>query len=691
MVFSSMNSVLSRLRQIVGPETGADAGDSELLAAYNGGDVEAFEQLVRRHGRLVLAVCRRMLGNEHDADDAFQATFMILARKAGSLRVQTNLSSWLYSVACRTADKARRGAARRRRREEVVATMTREETSASTDDNSVRVVLDEEVNRLPEKYRLPVLLCYLEGISGEEAARRLCCSLSAVKMRLSRARELLRARLGRRGVAISAITLGTFLEDQVASAAMPAPLLTTTIQAAEAFAANPANSATGAAALAQGVIRDMSLAKLKLAALVVLTLGILGVGVSLALPGRPAIEATPNAEADVAKAVEVKPVAERDDGPVDKLSAAARSNRLGFELLGKVAAPDTNAFLSPYSISAALSMTYAGARGDTADEIASTLHFAPDQDRWHPAFGALQASLRPNGAKPAYELHVANRLWGHKTTTFHEPFLKTTREHYGAGIEPVDFEDTEAARKTINTWVEKQTKDKIQELLKKGDLTRLTRLVLTNAIYFNSAWQYPFFPEFTKDEAFHRPGGEALKVPMMRTAEVFGYAAGEGFEAVSIPYKDRALSMVIVLPKKRDGLEAVEKWMTGARLQEVVQNMKQERVDLTLPKFKLLERYALNEVLAEMGMKKSFRPEADFSGICSEKPLFIAKVIHQAMVSVDEKGTEAAAATAVVMDSGAPPPKAIPVKVDHPFLFLIRENKTGAVLFLGRLVNPAAK
>jgi serpin B len=536
-----------------------------------------------------------------------------------------------------------------------------------------------------------VLLCYLEGIGGEEAARRLRCSLSAVKMRLSRARELLRARLGRRGVAVSAVALGTLLEGQPASG-MPAPLLTTTIQAAEAFAANPASSATSAAALAQGVIRDMSLAKLKLAALAVVTLGILGVGVGLALPGRPAVDATPNAEADVAKAVEVKRVAERDDGPVDKLSAATRSNRLGFELLDRVAARDQNAFLSPYSISAALSMTYAGARGDTADEIASTLHFAPDQDRWHPAFGALQGSLRPTGAKPAYELHVANRLWGHKTATFHEPFLKTTREHYGAGIEPVDFEDTEAARKTINTWVEKQTKDKIQELLKKGDVSRFTRLVLTNAIYFNSAWQHPFFPEFTKDEAFHRPGAEAIKVPMMHGVEVLGYTDGEGFQAVSIPYKDGALSMVIVLPKKVDGLEAVEKWMTGARLQEVVQKMKRERVDLTLPKFKLLERYGLRDALESMGMRKAFSSnEADFSGI-SKEPFFIAKVIHQAMVSVDEKGTEAAAATAVTEDtSAAAPPPAITIKADHPFLFLIRENKTGAVLFLGRLVNPATK
>jgi serpin B len=220
----------------------------------------------------------------------------------------------------------------------------------------------------------------------------------------------------------------------------------------------------------------------------------------------------------------------------------------------------------------------------------------------------------------------------------------------------------------------------------------LTRLVLTNAIYFNSAWQYPFFPEFTKDEAFHRLGAEAIKVPMMHGSEMLGYTDGEGFQAVSIPYKDGALSMVIVLPKKVDGLEAVEKWMTAARLQEVVQNMKRQRVDLTLPKFKLLERYALGQVLEEMGMKKSFRTEADFSGICSEKPFFIARVIHQAMVSVDEKGTEAAAATAAVEGgTGAPPPRAIAIKVDHPFLFLIRENKTGAVLFLGRLVNPAAK
>ena len=298
-----------------------------------------------------------MLGNDHDADDAFQATFMVLARKAGSLTGKESVANWLYGVACRTAMKARVGAGRRRRREEVVAAMTREETSDDVAEALVCPVLDEEVNRLPDKYRLPVLLCYLEGESNEEAARRMRCSIGAIKMRLLRARELLRNRLTRRGVAVSAVALGTLLERSAASAAVPATPIASICNAANLFAAGSASSAT-AAALAQGVIRDMQFAKMKLAAVTILGLGVLGLGIGLAVEGRT-MPTPRNTNDDVAaasadaKVAEPKPAVERDDGPINKASAAARNNRFGFELLGRVAKADQNAFCRR-SISAAL-------------------------------------------------------------------------------------------------------------------------------------------------------------------------------------------------------------------------------------------------------------------------------------------------------------------------------------------------
>lgn len=691
-----MNPMLERLRQMVGPGPGEAVSDARLLTAFAAGQTEVFEELVRRHGRMVLSVCRRVLGNEHDADDAFQATFLVLARKAGSLTGQERVSSWLYGVACRTALKARVGAERRRRREESVAAMTREDASPEPPDALVCPVLDEEVNRLPEKYRLPVLLCYLEGQSNEEAARQIRCSLGAVKMRLLRARELLRKRLTRRGVAVSAVALGTLLDRSAASAGVPETLTNTTLKAAEAFAAGSASSATSAALLAQGVIRDMTLAKLKMAAVAVLSLCVAGAGIGLALASRvpPAPAAAPEAVVEVAAVPEAKPVVERDDGPVDRNAAATANNRFGFELLGKAVKSDQNAMLSPYSISAALSMTYAGARGDTAAEMAQTLHFSPDQAKWHPAFAELNAGLKPTGDKPAYELHVANRLWGASNAQFHDAFLKVTKDQYNAPIEPVDFKgNVEATRKRINTWVEEQTKDKIKELIKPTDVEPETRLVLTNAIYFKSAWHHPFSKKATKPETFRRSADDTVKVPMMHAVADSSFAETKDFDLLELRYAQGALSMWVVLPKTADGLPAVEKELTFAQLKEAMSNARARRVDIKLPKFKLEVTYYLEKVLPGMGMPRAFDARrADFSGMSSEA-FMINKVIHKAMIDVDEEGTEAAAATAVIMGPTGVPPRLKPAtfNADHPFLFLIRENRTGTVLFLGRLVNPATK
>jgi serpin B len=365
-------------------------------------------------------------------------------------------------------------------------------------------------------------------------------------------------------------------------------------------------------------------------------------------------------------------------------------------LLGRVSKPDTNAIVSPFSISAALSMTYAGARGYTAAEMARTLHFATEHTRWHPAVGALSADLQPADEKPTYELRIANRLWGQRGAQFNEAFLKTSRNNYGAGIQALDFRnDPDAARKTINDWVEEQTNARIKDLIQKGVLQEDTRLLLTNAIYFRSAWQMPFSKSVTGPEEF-RSGDAVIKVPTMVAMKYYDYAKGETFEAVSLPYKDHALSMVVVVPKKVDGLADVEKEFNADLLKDVLKKLEPTRVELHLPKFKLRESYNLSAALAALGMKKAFsRKDADFTGI-SREPLFLDQVIHQAMLDVDEEGAVAAAATAVRPPLKFKPPpeeekKIIVVKADHPFLFLIRESRTGTVLFLGRLVKPAVK
>jgi RNA polymerase sigma-70 factor (ECF subfamily) len=319
-----MSAMLERLRRLAGPAADA-ASDAQILAAYLAGRTEAFEQLVRRHGPMVWGVCRRILCHEQQAEDAFQATFLVLARKAGSLRRNEALAGWLYAVACRTARKARLAETRRRRREQLVATMMREAVAPDADADNLKPVLDEEVERLPQQYRLPIVFCCLEGETNEEVARRLGCSTGAVKMRLSRARDLLRNRLAQRGVVVSAIAFGTLLES--ASAAVPEALMVSTLKAAEGFPAGSAAALTPAAALARGVLKDMFFAKIKLVAAAVLALAALGVGLTFAVQGRErgnATPAVPVVEAGEARAV---PIPDAENAPAGDKKPEQKNER----------------------------------------------------------------------------------------------------------------------------------------------------------------------------------------------------------------------------------------------------------------------------------------------------------------------------------------------------------------------------
>ncbi|MEA3368666.1 MAG: serpin family protein, partial [Planctomycetota bacterium] len=368
-------------------------------------------------------------------------------------------------------------------------------------------------------------------------------------------------------------------------------------------------------------------------------------------------------------------------------------NDFGLDLYGRVRGEEGNLFLSPYSIASALAMTWAGARGETADEMARTLALPPawraEPERIHAAFGHLTESL--NDPKASYDLTVANALWGQKAYGFLGGFLGLLGDHYGAGLREVDFAgNTEAARQAINAWVEKETRDKIRDLVPKGALARLTRLVLTNAIYFKGTWRFPFGKDDTKDADFFAPSG-TVKVPMMRDAKHYRYADAVGHHVLELPYKGRDLAMVLLVPKAKDGLPALEGSLSAKALAGWIGEMKHTRVRVFLPRFKTTWRCLLGGVLAKMGMARAFDPaKADFSGMNGGKePLWIGEVIHKAFVEVNEEGTEAAAATAVIMMGSAAPPAPPPVvRCDRPFLFLIRDTRSGAILFLGRLVNP---
>jgi serpin B len=306
------------------------------------------------------------------------------------------------------------------------------------------------------------------------------------------------------------------------------------------------------------------------------------------------------------------------------------------------------------------------------------------------AYAALQKQLSGTGAERKFQLFVANALWGQKGIPFKPAFLATVKDSFGGGLNDVDFKGaTEAARKTINDWVAAQTKDKIKDLIGENILSPDTVLVLTNAIYFKAAWMQPFREQLTKKAPFYLSADAKVDADMMNLWHEFDYAEAGGAKLLLLPYEGSELSMLVILPDKREGVAEVEKSLTVENLKAWTAKLKGENVHVSLPRFKTTISFDLGEKLQALGMKRAFNSkEADFSGMTSATPLFISKVLHKAFVDVNEAGTEAAAATAVVMTKGAAPAKVVEFVADHPFLFLIRENATGCILFMGRVVDP---
>lgn len=378
--------------------------------------------------------------------------------------------------------------------------------------------------------------------------------------------------------------------------------------------------------------------------------------------------------------------------PADLPALVPGNTQFALELYDRLRGREGNLFLSPYSISSALAMTYAGARGNTAQEMADVLGFALKGEVLHATFGALTGSLNEKGRQGSFELSVANALWGQKGYKFLDSFLDLNSKHYGAGLNNVDFErNTEGARQTINAWVEKETRDKITELIKQGVLSAATRLVLTNAIYFKGDWASQFEEKRTRDEAFNISVGKSVMVPMMHKTEEFGYMQADGFQALELPYEGDDLSMVVLLPREIEGLDAFEQSLAVESLNTWMAELSKQKVVVTLPRFKMTSEFGLAEILVAMGMKDAFSLKAaDFSGMTGRRDLFIDAVVHKAYVDVNEEGTEAAAATGVVMKLTAVRDEPPVFKADHPFMFLIRDTTSGSILFMGRVVNPEA-
>ncbi len=375
------------------------------------------------------------------------------------------------------------------------------------------------------------------------------------------------------------------------------------------------------------------------------------------------------------------PVATAEEAP------ARTDNRFGCELYGKLRTQDGNVFCSPFSVRTALAMTWAGARGRTADEMAAVLQLArrEGQDP-HAALGARMADLSSAGGPERHELAVANALWGQQGETFLDAYLSLVERHYTAGFRRTDFRNApDAARRTINEWVAQRTHQRIRDLLQPGVLTPNTSLVLTNAIYFKGAWERPFSGKATVDRPFRLGDERSVRVPTMHQVARFGYAEDQGVQALELAYRGGRIALVVLLP---DDLPAFEEKLDASRLRALTDRLADEKVAVFLPRFQVTSSFSLADTLAALGMPTAFTGRADFSGMNGKGGLFISAVEHKAFVAVDEAGTEAAAATAVVMKRGGLPEGTKLFRADRPFLFLIRDRKTGSILFLGRVVDP---
>jgi serpin B len=402
-----------------------------------------------------------------------------------------------------------------------------------------------------------------------------------------------------------------------------------------------------------------------------------------------------------ARAKEARSELPRDLAPqiadVDLADLVRGNNDFAFALYPQLFADDENVFFSPYSISLALAMTYAGATGQTADEMAQALHFRLPADRLHPAFNKLALELasrsRSEDLDPdqLFQLNVANALWGQAGSAFEQDFLDTLAVHYAAGMRLVDYEkDAEAARKEINAWVSQSTEKKIKDLIPQGALDALTRLVLANAVYFKAAWLHPFEPDATQPGPFHLLDGRTVDAPMMHEQASMRAMAGEGYCAVELPYAGWQLSMLILLPDE-GAFDSVEARLDAILVESTIKALQSGQVILSLPKFKYEWSLSMTDGLRALGMRDAFDLQAaDFSGMDGKRDLYVTDILHKAYVAVDEAGTEAAAATAVIVSPSSIPTDPIEFKLDRPFIFLIRDTLTGTILFLGRVTNPAA-
>ena len=369
---------------------------------------------------------------------------------------------------------------------------------------------------------------------------------------------------------------------------------------------------------------------------------------------------------------------------------AQASQAFAFDLYALLRDEPGNLLFSPFSISTALAMTLAGAHGMTEREMADTLHLSMERTQFHSAFGALLDHLAAIQEQGDVHLNTANSLWPDCGLPMRQTYLDLVESCYGVRVTPVNYGDPATARNTINSWVEEKTLEKIKDLLGPADIDGSTLLALVNAIYFKGNWSAPFSGDATSEAPFHLNAFDSADVPMMTQTNLFGYAQYENLQLLELPYAGGDLSMIVLLPNEVDGLAGLEAELTTEKLARWTDLQQQQQIEVMLPKFRVETRFDLGGVLVALGMGSAFSSSADFSRMLGDVQAGISKVIHQAFVDVNEEGTEAAAATAVVLVRSKPRPPFATFRADHPFLFLVRDKRSGCDLFMGRVNSPLA-
>lgn len=377
--------------------------------------------------------------------------------------------------------------------------------------------------------------------------------------------------------------------------------------------------------------------------------------------------------------------------PKEKTDIPMQNNEFAFDLMRQIPAGDDNMVMSPFSISTALAMTYAGARETTMEQMAEVMHFDLDQDRFHAAYGAYLQKMKTR-AEDHIELNIANSLWAQEDYHFLDSYFETVETHYNSKTFQVNFkEHHQQIAKDINDWVYEETREKIKDLIAPNVLTNDTRLVLVNAIYFLGAWLKEFNPNLTTEDLFYLLDGEMVSADFMRRSDTLPYFEDDRMQLLEIPYSGKDFSMLFVLPAEGKNLEEFERTLHAASFADMINKMDEQEVEVFVPSFEADTQIDLEDILAKMGMENAFSRHADFSGMTGDLDLVLDKVIHQAVIEVGEEGTEAAAATAVVVirktaiDTDRPPV----FRANRPFLFFVKDNETQNILFSGRVMNPA--